>query len=417
MAGSDQCSRVLVAGGGLAALEAVLTMRGSARTEDLPIAMLAPEASFASRPMATKAAVGHGPVWRMELGRFARDHDVELVAESLASVDVNERVATTSSGAEVVYSELLVAVGARRRAWLEGAITFGLTEPGGGIALLLQDLASGAASNVAFVVPPNAFWTPLVYELALLIAGYARAASLDATVSLVTPESAPLAMFGPRASLAVAQRLRREQIEVRLRANADAVDADRVVTLPALSGPAIDGLPADPEGFLPIDERGRITGTVNVYAAGDTVAFPIKQAGLTARQADAAADTILADRDLRSRHRLFPTALEGLLTPDEDFLDLRDPRWADDCALRPRSIWWPPPTISAPCLSPYLQAVHGECMATNAPPPGGIPVHVDLASLAGTTDPEPANAGMPGNDAAHTVGADATSSDAGLPQT
>jgi sulfide:quinone oxidoreductase len=382
MDGSDQCRRVLVAGGGLAALEAVLTMRGAASAGDLPITMLAPEASFASRPMATKAAVGHGPVWRMDLGRFARDQHVELVAESLASVDVDEHVATTSAGAEVVYSELLVAVGARRRSWLEGAITFGLAESGGGIAALLGDLASGAASNVAFVVPPNAFWTPLVYELALLIAGYARAASLDATVSLVTPESAPLAMFGPRASLAAAQRLRREQIEVWLRADAGAVDADRVVTLPALSGPAIDGLPADPEGFLPTDERGRVTGAVHVYAAGDAVAFPIKQAGLTARQADAAADTILADRDLQSRHRLFPTTLDGLLTPDEDFLDLRDPRWADDGAVRPRSIWWPPPTTSAPCLSPYLETVQGDRLAAYDPPPGGIPVRLDLASLA-----------------------------------
>jgi sulfide:quinone oxidoreductase len=381
MESTQHSRRVLVAGGGLAALEAVVAMRGPASAEELPITMLAPEASFTSRPMATKAAVGHGSIWRLDLARFARDHRVELIPEALASVDADAGVATTSAGVELPYSALLVAVGATRRPWLPGAIAFGLTEPGAGISSLLRDLKDGAASHVAFVVPSEAFWPPLVYELALLTAEYVRVASLGATVSLVTPEPAPLAEFGPRASLAVARRLRRDRIEVRTGAtDAVAVDADRVVTLPALSGPEIDGLPADRDGFLPVDERGRVHGTADVYAAGDAVAFRIKQAGVTARQADAVADTILADRGVRSHHRLFPTALDGVLTPDEDLLDLRDPRWADDCDLRPRSIWWPPPTLSARSLSPYLNAMHSGYLATEDPAPGGIPVHLALGA-------------------------------------
>jgi sulfide:quinone oxidoreductase len=379
--------RILIAGGGLAALEAVLALRAEASAGELPITMLAPEASFAHRPMATKAAVGHGPGWGLDLARFARDHRVDLVAEALASVDVDARVGTTSAGAELPYSALLVAVGATRRPWLPGAITFGLAQPGAGMPSLLSDLEHGVASHVAFVVPAEAFWPPLVYELALLTAEYVRTASLDVTLSIVTPEPAPLAAFGPRASLAMAQRLRRERIEVRAGAAIDTVDADRVVTLPALSGPAIDGLAADPDGFLPIDERGRVSGTADVYAAGDAVAFPIKQAGLTAHEADAAADSILADRGFRSRHRRFPATLDGILTPDADLLDwFHDPRWTHSGDMRPRSIWWPPPEISARRLSPYLRAVHGDWMMGDESPPAGIPVRLDLVRSGRSTD-------------------------------
>jgi sulfide:quinone oxidoreductase len=373
--------RILVAGGGLAALEAVLAMRAEASAEVLAITMLAPEASFAHRPMATKAAVGHGSTWGLDLAHFARDHEVDLVGGALAGVHADARVAETSAGDELPYSALLVAVGATRRPWLRGAITFGLTRPGAGIATLLSELEHGVASHVAFVVPDEPFWPPLVYELALLTAERVRAASLDATLSVVTPEGAPLAAFGPRASLALAQRLRRERIELRTAATMDTVDADRVVTLPALSGPAIDGLPADPDGFLPIDEHGRVSGTADVYAAGDAVAFPLKQAGLTAREADAAADAILADRGLRSLHRRFPATLDGVLTPDADLLDwFHDPRLADAGDTRPRSIWWPPPEISARRLSPYLRAVHGDWMMRDDSPPAGIPVRLDLGA-------------------------------------
>jgi sulfide:quinone oxidoreductase len=372
--------RILIAGGGLAALEAVLALRGETTAEDLPITMLAPEASFAYRPMATRAAVGHGSHWGLDLARFAVDHRVELVADALGSVDVDAQIAITGGGERLQYSALLVAVGATRRPWLPGAIVFGLTEPGAGIPSLLRDLEHGTASHVAFVVPADAFWPPLVYELALLTAEYVHTASLVVTLSLVTQEPAPLAGFGPRASLAMAQRLRRDRVEVRTGAVVDTVEADRVVTLPALSGPAIDGLAADPDGFLPIDERARVCGTVNVYGAGDAVACPIKQAGLTARQADAAADSILADRGFRSRHRRPPATLDGILTPDADLLDwFHYPRWTGAGDMRPRSIWWPPPEISARRVSPYLRAVHGDWTAGDESRPAGIPVSLDLS--------------------------------------
>ena len=47
-----------------------------------------------------------------------------------------------------------------------------------------------------------------------------------------------------------------------------------------MEGPRIDGLPADEDGFIPVDGHGRVKGVEDVYAAGDGTNFPIKQGGL-----------------------------------------------------------------------------------------------------------------------------------------
>jgi hypothetical protein len=41
-----------------------------------------------------------------------------------------------------------------------------------------------------------------------------------------------------------------------------------VIALPAMAGPAIDGLPGDEGGFIPIDGHARIVGVDDVDAAG-----------------------------------------------------------------------------------------------------------------------------------------------------
>ena len=80
--------------------------------------------------------------------------------------------------------------------------------------------------------------------------------------------------------------------EGRLHLTDGSLPADRVVALPRLFGPAIPGLPRDPEGFLPTDASGRIDGVEHVYGAGDGTASRLKQGGMAAHQADAAAQAI-----------------------------------------------------------------------------------------------------------------------------
>jgi sulfide:quinone oxidoreductase len=70
-----------------------------------------------------------------------------------------------------------------------------------------------------------------------------------------------------------------------------------VIALARLQGPRIAGLPADADGFFPVDPHGRVTGARDVFAAGDATAGPIKLGGLAAQEADAAAaaETIAAE--------------------------------------------------------------------------------------------------------------------------
>ena len=66
-----------------------------------------------------------------------------------------------------------------------------------------------------------------------------------------------------------------------------------------------------PRRILPVDEHARVRGVGGVYAAGDATTFALKQGGLATQQADAAAETIAADLGARgaSRRRSDPSCV------------------------------------------------------------------------------------------------------------
>ena len=146
---------------------------------------------------------------------------------------------------------------------------------------------------------------------------------------VVSPEPAPLAVFGDRASAVVASQLEDRGIRfvraiphsVRgdgaLALQFDApIQADRVVAVPELHGPRVAGVPASWSGFVPTDSRGRVEGFANVYAAGDMTSYPVKQGGIAAQQADVIAHTIAAElgapvKELRNTMILRARLLDG----------------------------------------------------------------------------------------------------------
>lgn len=93
-------------------------------------------------------------------------------------------------------------------------------------------------------------------------------------------------------------------------------------------------------------------GAPAVWAAGDGTAFPIKQGGLAAQQADAVADAIAAHLGAGLVPAPFRPALRGLL------LDPRGPRVLDGEAAdaSDAQMWWPPSKVAAQHLAPYLAA-------------------------------------------------------------
>src|SRR4051812_16622598 len=143
---------------------------------------------------------------------------------------------------------------------------------------------------------------------------------------VVAPEPRPLDVFGPVASDAVARLLHRAGVafvgdtapdsvlgDALLLRDGRLLTADAVIALPRLLGRHVTGLPADPDGFISIDEHARVTGVPGVFAAGDVTAGPIKQGGLATQQADAAAEAIAAEAGADLEPRPYRPVLRGLL--------------------------------------------------------------------------------------------------------
>jgi sulfide:quinone oxidoreductase len=296
-------ARVVIAGGGFAALEAALALKalGQERAE---LTLISPNASSAYRPAATVEAFGNTAPVSYDLREIALDLSATYQRGIVEAVAHQERWLRLRSGARLDYDFLVLAIGARARADIPGAMTFRDQRDLARFKGLLDELGDGGIRRLVFAVPSRHAWALPVYELALQSALHAA----DVEITVVTPETAPLEVFGARASRAVADLLTERDIRflgnsiphsVRrdgsLTLQFDApVRADRVVTIPALHGPRITGVPSGWSGFTPTDSRGRVEGRPNVYAAGDMTTFPIKQGGLAAQQADVVAGTIAA---------------------------------------------------------------------------------------------------------------------------
>src|SRR5919202_483842 len=194
---------VLIVGAGVAGLEAMMAWRPLAG--DLAgFAVIAPEEEFVDRPMLVAEPFGTGRPRRFSLAEIAADHDAGLIGSAVLAVDATRRRVVVSSGASVTGDFLVIASGARRRPVLPGAITFPQTGASQAIGDLLAALEQGQVRRVAFVAPSVACWTLPLYELALMTAHRIAARAVrDAELFLITPESAPLAVFGSKPSAMV----------------------------------------------------------------------------------------------------------------------------------------------------------------------------------------------------------------------
>ena len=70
------------------------------------------------------------------------------------------------------------------------------------------------------------------------------------------------------------------------------LDVERIFAVPRIVGPAIEGVPADDEGFVLAGDDARVQGATRTWAAGDGVLSPIKFGGLATHQARQAAAAI-----------------------------------------------------------------------------------------------------------------------------
>jgi sulfide:quinone oxidoreductase len=368
--------RVLIAGSGVAAVEAVLALRHTA-ARDLEVELLAPSHVLEHRPASVATPFGLAGPAPLDLHDLAQRYAVTLVTGELASVDAAARTAHLASGEARAYDSLLVAVGAVPESALAGSLVFAGPRDVQMVAWVLDEVARGHRGRIVVAAPRAATWALPAYELAIMARSALRAVP-DASVTVVTAEREPLWVFGDAAGSALRTLLAERDValhtgtacahltdDVLWLESGDAVMADTVISLPRLRGPAIPGLPCDDQGFIPTDAHSRVTGAAGVLAAGDATTFPIKQGGLATQQADAAAATIAHDAGARVTPRPFAPVLRGLLLTGGAPLYLRaelDARGARRAgrAIRlrgevsTRALWWPPGKVAGRYLAPYL---------------------------------------------------------------
>ena len=369
--------RVLIAGSGVAAVEAVLALRHMAG-RGFEIELLAPEHALEHRPASVATPFGLAAPPPLDMQDLAERYAVTLVTGELASVDVAARTAHLTSGEARPYDHLLIAVGATTESALKGSLVFRGPHDVPMIEWVLGEAGRGHRRNIVVVVPRATTWALPAYELAIMARSALRAVP-EASVTLVTAEREPLWIFGDEAASALCALLAERDIalytgtvgahltdDVLWLESGDALMADTVISLPRLRGPAV---------ARPSERRARgssrptPTGTSwaldRVLAAGDATGFPIKQGGLATQQADAAAATIAQELGARVEPRPFAPVLRGLLLTGGAPLYLRaelDARGERHVAharrlrgeVSSRALWYPPGKVAGRYLAPYL---------------------------------------------------------------
>jgi sulfide:quinone oxidoreductase len=363
--------RVIVAGGGVAALETVLALADLApdRTD---VTVLAPNSEFVYRPMTVREPFAYGPARRYPLAPIVADSGAKLIVGELAWVDPASRTIHTKSDEPIPYDALMLALGASASKRYTHALTIDDRRMDETLHGLVQDVEGGYVRSLAFVSPGRMAWPLPLYELALMTAARAYDMGMELSVTIATPEDAPLAIFGPAVSGAVSERLEKAGIQTISSAYAEIpaqgevvinpgdrrLRVDRVVALPELYGPSVRGVPLGEHGFIRIDPYGQVPNAGPIYAAGDATDFAVKFGGIASQQADIAAQSIAALAGAPVTPEQFHPVIHGMLLTGDKPLYLTaqitgGQGFSSEIADAPT--WSPPTKIAAKYLAPVLE--------------------------------------------------------------
>lgn len=376
----------------MAGLEAVLALR-DLLGDRVEVTLLTPEREFVYRPMAVAQPFARGHAQRHRLGDIADQLGARLVVGRLARVDDAARTVITESGETLTYDALVVAVGAASEPAFEHVMTWTPEADAEVYGGLLADFEEGYSKRLAFVIPDDVYWPLPAYELALMTAwNIDSMGQQDVEVVVYTHEQAPLEIFGPSGSAAVVADLAEANVRVQSGVHVTASEdghlvvdpgghdlrGERVVALPRAIGLPIEGLPTDERGFVLMDRFGSVSGSDAVWVAGDAAAFPIKQGGLAAQQADVVARAIAASAGADVEPEPFRPIMRGVLLTGRGRAWLRHDLGEGSDAADRHALFWPPTKIAGRYLSPYLAGLDDAQEPGDDAQPSGELVDIDL---------------------------------------
>jgi sulfide:quinone oxidoreductase len=372
--------RVIVAGGGVAALETVLALADLA-PEYTDVTVLAPNSEFVYRPMTVREPFAYGAASRYPLAPIVADAGARLLADELVWVEPASRTIHTRGDQPIEYDALMLALGARATQRYPHALTIDDRRMDETLHGLIQDVEGGYVRSLAFVSPGRMAWPLPLYELALMTAGRAYDMDMELSVTIATPEDAPLAIFGAAVSDAVSERLEKAGIQMISSAYAEVpaqgevvinpgdrhLRVDRVIALPELYGPSVRGIPLGEHGFIRIDPHGQVPDAGPIFAAGDATEFAVKYGGIASQQADIAAQAIAAFAGAAITPEQFHPVIHGMLLTGGKPLYLTaqitgGQGFSSEIADAPT--WSPANKIAAKYLAPWLDRYDREAAST-----------------------------------------------------
>ena len=144
--------RVVVAGGGVAALETLVGLTALVRTR-LDIVLVAPGDDFVYRPLQVGEPFGLGAARHYALSTVCRERGAEFVRDSVSSVDTDARTVTLGRGELLGYDILILAVGANAYPAFEHGATFDREQAPDDFDEVLSATRGGLAPRVAIIAP------------------------------------------------------------------------------------------------------------------------------------------------------------------------------------------------------------------------------------------------------------------------
>ena len=119
----DTGARVIVVGGGVAGLEALLALDDLAG-DRVSLTLVAPKPDFVYKPLLVEEPFDLGPAERHELAPLAEEKGAQFVLGAVTAVRPEDHVVELDDGSTLEYDYLVVCTGGRFKPALEGATTF-----------------------------------------------------------------------------------------------------------------------------------------------------------------------------------------------------------------------------------------------------------------------------------------------------
>lgn len=149
--------RVVIAGGGVGALEAILALHEYAPGVD--VELISPESEFTLKALSVALPFSGGEPRSIDLDSFCREHGATFRADGVAEVWGESQRVLTDSGEEIFYDALLMATGARRYPVLPGAHPFRGGPDVAWFSEMLEQLERGEVRSLVFAVPARVKWS------------------------------------------------------------------------------------------------------------------------------------------------------------------------------------------------------------------------------------------------------------------